>query len=282
MHHVQTDTIVLIPPKSLCLVPWAASALAVLPYAVLALVDTRYTLCPHNEHTSVFHDGFLLILCSYRALLLQCPSAATAPSPCAPGYWSPGGLQYCLLCSPGYFCAAGSSTTSPVADIVLAGTYYDPVEAVAVQQCPAGQYGIASGGVSVTTACFPCPSGYYCPTGSTDNNGQKPYLSCLPGSYCPGGSSIGSQYLCEAGTYNTLSGSSSPADCLTCPEVQQPLTLESKVIPSFFAMLLPMICFLDWHTCACARVRVTMRARPCEALAPLAYHGGGPVLRARV
>jgi hypothetical protein len=138
------------------------------------------------------------------------PSAgASVASICGVGRYSTGGATTCSLCSPGYQCAAGSSSPSPPSAACRIGGYCNP--ATVYTPCPAGTYGIVSAGVSLSQACSLCEPGYLCLGNGTVFNTR---VICPQGGYCPQGSSY--EFGCAPGTFSTAIGQSSVATCQTC------------------------------------------------------------------
>ena len=175
---------------------------------------------PRGEGPQVQHVLVTPLFHVRDCAVLQCPDASQSPATCATGRFSPGGLQYCQPCAPGYLCSPGSTSAAPPADAVPAGTYFDPLEnSGALAQCPAGTYGSTAGGTSLVTACSACVAGYYCPAGSTTPSGPQPYVLCPPGSYCPIGTASPTQYLCPAGTFSNATGAYDSSSCADCTEV---------------------------------------------------------------
>ena len=145
--------------------------------------------------------------------------AAPAETPCAAGYYCPGGTGAPMPCSAGTYCPAGSRSETPC----TAGNYC-PAQATAQIRCTAGNYCPDGAGAPV-----PCTTdaGNYCPVGSTTAagiacsfanapqgkycpGGARQALDCPPGSYCPGGPSP--PLICPAATY-CPGGSASPMSC---------------------------------------------------------------------
>jgi hypothetical protein len=112
-----------------------------------------------------------------------------------------GGL--CTNCGPGKFSATGASSCS----LCATGTFSSAAAAGSCATCGSGTYNDTSGSTSCTGVQGGfyslngvknvCPSGKYCPTGSTSP------IDCPIGSYCPYGSA--SPITCPPGYYtNTL------------------------------------------------------------------------------
>ena len=113
-------------------------------------------------------------------------------TPCPAGYACPTGASYSnrpiIPCKPGHYCEAGTAAGGETA--CPQHTYSDK------------KYLKASG------ECTPCPSGYYCPVGST-----QPII-CSEGKYCVLGSGESN---CPAGTYMPYRGATHEGECIECP-----------------------------------------------------------------
>nr|DBA16528.1 TPA: hypothetical protein GDO54_003912 [Pyxicephalus adspersus] len=181
-----------------------------------------------------------------------CPSASASPLPCPAGSYSNTkgnvGPEACVLCEPEYLCPIGHycPTGSPEPKICSAGHYQDKRECPLgyyckqgtkyghQNPCPAGTFSDNSGLISVE-GCSPCPGGWYCARPGLSTPSGK----CIPGHYCtlnarvpnpidgesgalcPAGHfcPAGSQHPapCPAGSFQPLTGMSSPDSCLACP-----------------------------------------------------------------
>jgi len=165
-----------------------------------------------------------------------CPEETESPIPCPVGTYNPDESKtdasecvacpagkYCdevgiddtdiqnKLCSPGFLCISGSQTPTPTDGTkgkkCDAGNYCQEGTTAQVQ-CPAGSYEPRKGTSSST--CQTCPTGYFCPIGSTG-----PTI-CPMKNYCPAGS--GSATPCPNGRYNDdLTGLESSSQCKECP-----------------------------------------------------------------
>nr|XP_032658238.1 multiple epidermal growth factor-like domains protein 10 [Chelonoidis abingdonii] len=122
------------------------------------------------------------------------------------------------LCQPGYYCAQGSNSTSPVGlpfgDLCLAG-FYCPAGAKHPSEmpCPAGTWNERRGAQDASW-CLPCPPGFFCNVA-----GQiSPTGLCAPGYYCTGGAWTSRPVdavtgdLCPEGHF-CLAGSAAPSPC---------------------------------------------------------------------
>ncbi|CAM5128032.1 unnamed protein product, partial [Natator depressus] len=169
-----------------------------------------------------------------------CPARSILPLPCPAGTYTdilgamgtgsckpcPAGM-YCStaglatpegLCQPGYYCAQGSNSTSPVGlpfgDLCLAG-YYCPAGTKHPREmpCPAGTWNERRGAQDANW-CLPCPPGFFCNVA-----GQvSPAGLCAPGYYCTGGTRTPRPLdavtgdLCPKGHF-CLAGSAAPSPC---------------------------------------------------------------------
>ncbi|CAM4684012.1 unnamed protein product, partial [Lepidochelys olivacea] len=169
-----------------------------------------------------------------------CPARSILPLPCPAGTYMdilgamgtgsckpcPAGM-YCStaglatpegLCQPGYYCAQGSNSTSPVGlpfgDLCLAG-YYCPAGTKHPREmpCPAGTWNERRGAQDASW-CLPCPPGFFCSMA-----GQvSPAGLCAPGYYCTGGTQTPRPLdavtgdLCPKGHF-CLAGSAAPSPC---------------------------------------------------------------------
>jgi hypothetical protein len=88
----------------------------------------------------------------------SCDIAGTTA--CAVGYYSPAAETKCLICPPGYHCAA--KEFEPTACLV--NTYNDGAGGSTTADCTACPTGFYSGGAA--SYCEPCPAGYECSTGT--------------------------------------------------------------------------------------------------------------------
>ena len=166
-----------------------------------------------------------------------CPEGTVLEIPCPAGTYSatnhlsmeseclacePG--QYCNttgltapqgLCSPGYFCFAGSSTAQPVnrtfGDICPLGNYC-PSGAQQAVQCAHGMYANVTG----LAECLSCPPGFECSAGMVNPS------PCPLGHYCPGYTSLSTPHVvaCPEGFFNDRLGIVSLSDCTPCSSGQ--------------------------------------------------------------
>ncbi|KAJ1457884.1 hypothetical protein M885DRAFT_417482, partial [Pelagophyceae sp. CCMP2097] len=124
--------------------------------------------------------------------------------PCLAGYYCESGST-----SPIQFeCAAGSSSSRPLATVCPAGTHC-PVGSANPINCTAGTYSDTRG----FAACAVCPAGYGCGVGTADYS-QRP---CARGHYCPAGSSGAFEVACPLGTWSNLTLASAEDTCVAVP-----------------------------------------------------------------
>jgi hypothetical protein len=192
---------------------------------------------------------------SYRLVTFSlpptCPSGTYTVAGCTSGY------NCCLICNLGFVCGQSGAVPCPIG-------FACSVQGEPATPCPAGQYGNTTGFTSMssclncpagvyssstglTRVCTTsCPSGFYCPTGSSVpvncpvgafcTLGSGNWSLCLPGSfcagnsslpsgtgncaagyYCPSGSTIATAQICPAGSYCTGTGGTTtplPMSCL--------------------------------------------------------------------
>ncbi|XP_075695382.1 uncharacterized protein LOC142661742 isoform X5 [Rhinoderma darwinii] len=162
-----------------------------------------------------------------------CPNGTRSPVPCPPGSFSmaaglstmeecqpcPAG-HYCpqaglsdpslaLPCSPGYVCKEGSFVSCPSDDLHgyrCPSGFYCPSGTSIEIPCEPGSFSPMSG----SSMCLPCPAGSSCLHVST----VEP-LNCPRGHYCPALTSV--PIPCPAGTFNPIEGALTLASCKRCP-----------------------------------------------------------------
>ncbi|PHJ25134.1 gcc2 and gcc3 domain-containing protein, partial [Cystoisospora suis] len=148
--------------------------------------------------------------------LMPCPSGSYTDSEggtkqddckaCIPGYACPSSDER-VLCAPGYFCLEGASTPKPTVPaqggICTAG-YYCPEGTYEPQPCPPGTYNGDAG----QSVCTPCKAGFYCPKSKAIEAKDQ----CPTGHYCPEGSTF--PIPCPIGSFAADTGN---AECPSCP-----------------------------------------------------------------
>ena len=138
-----------------------------------------------------------------------------------PGLTGPNGQ-----CSPGYYCDAGSNSST--ANICPKG-YYCPLATVNPLPCPIGYFSnvVALKSASECTICTAgmycatlgateptgsCDPGYYCPANTANSNSQPAAYKCPIAHYCPSNSS--QPIMCPPGTY---ANETQTSVCNSCP-----------------------------------------------------------------
>lgn len=141
-----------------------------------------------------------------------CPSGNSQPIPCPAGTYGtdplPVGLQSCTPCQLGSYSPVVGANDSAVCTTCSIGYY---CSASAAMPCPSGTYNpnVAESNIS---ACQLCTTGTYSTTIAAGTSDVC--KSCPWGHYCP---SISSEPVpCPTGSYNSIGGSFSPNDCVSC------------------------------------------------------------------
>lgn len=124
---------------------------------------------------------------------------------CPPGFACPeSGMSQPLVCTEGYYCAAGSISVTAVE--CPAGTYC-PQGSASPQPCPLGTYN----SFQRVAICTVCPASKYCGVAL----GTITPLDCPQGRYCPLATSV--PVVCPQGTYSNGIGMTNSTDCAVCP-----------------------------------------------------------------
>ncbi|MGH0176836.1 UNVERIFIED_CONTAM: hypothetical protein FKN15_008160 [Acipenser sinensis] len=155
----------------------------------------------------------------------MCPQGSSQQSPCPPGTYQDQhgqtetgllvGTQNPTPCPKGHYCPPG--TTLGRESPCPTGTFNNRTGLSDVSECvscPAGEYCSSAGLSQPTGACmtgFLCFLGAFSPHPLGDSTGRI----CTPGFYCPQGTTR--MLPCRAGTFSTLEGAGSEADCRLCP-----------------------------------------------------------------
>lgn len=153
-------------------------------------------------------------------------------------YTTASSTEFSQLCSPGYYCPAGSSGPD---EVPCPARYYRPnfgaASAVDCSLCVAGGY-CPSASVIPTV----CPRGYYCPTGVSipepcvpgtygNSSGLKRVEDCKPcdpGTYCDGTGLTAPRGLCSSGFY-----------CITGSNTSTPNGYGNVSLPSAMGSICP-------------------------------------------
>lgn len=154
--------------------------------------------------------------------------------PCDAGYAcdSVGTVTATTLCSPGYYCLAGSNSSMPTGALCPEG-YYCPSGTLDYTRTPCqnGTYGNYSGmtdssdclpcdpgkacvGLALTEPNAVCAEGYFCRGGAYSDQPKDAGLTgnmCQPGFYCPAGT--GEPIQCPPGSFSNTTQLSSCYDC---------------------------------------------------------------------
>jgi len=104
-----------------------------------------------------------------------------------------------MQCDAGFWCIEGAVRPDPIDGItgkICPSGGFCLKGAVAVSDCPAGQYNPVEGAKN-SSFCIDCLPGKYC-AGSAN---PEPTGDCDPGHYCPAGSSSPTQNIVAAGFY---------------------------------------------------------------------------------
>ena len=184
--------------------------------------------CQGNASTPSTPDGVSIIECPEGE---YCELGTTNPTPCSIGTWSNStglatqsecqdciGGHYCDslgqtqptgLCSEGYYCSSGASTSTPTdgvtGDQCTAG-HYCPNGTTVPIQCAAGTYMQGLG----ASSCLPCTAGFFCIDGYN-------LTICPVGYYCPEGTGH-DQQSCPVGTFSNFTGLIHEDNCTQCSE----------------------------------------------------------------
>ena len=127
---------------------------------------------------------------------------------CPGGKYTPvKGLANCIPCPPGYYCNNTKGTSEPK----LCTTFnFCPIGSTIPTPCRAGTYTESfMKGLEASFQCAPCPTGFFCPSGSYDGSNK-----CAAGYYCHSGASAANQpvNLCPMGYY-CPEGALLPTEC---------------------------------------------------------------------
>ena len=146
-----------------------------------------------------------------------CPSGSSSEVRCPPGTYGPSTGQSsshnCVPCDAGKYCSL-FGLDSPEGD--CAPGHYCPQGTVQRTDypCPAGRFTYSTS-LTHAAACFVCPEGYYCETGTGADD--QPPQNCTGGHYCPAGTGRPEQYPCPPGTYAPENNLYHVSQCTDCP-----------------------------------------------------------------
>ncbi|CEM28618.1 unnamed protein product [Vitrella brassicaformis CCMP3155] len=157
-----------------------------------------------------------------------CPPASTQPIPCPMSTYNPSSRKQadsdCLTCPSGKYCAS-MALTAPEGDCDAGWFCPDGSTSPKTTVCDWGEYCVAGSGANLTCpageynnapgadSCDPCPYRFWCPSGTynfTEN-------LCPKGHYCGVGTSTGTQFPCDAGRFNNVTGAYKTTECQQCP-----------------------------------------------------------------
>ena len=141
---------------------------------------------------------------------LQCPGGM---------YCETSGLSNATgLCSAGYYCSSGSSTSTPLNESANVGgicpvSHYCPEGSVLPIECDPGKFCAMEG---LSTPQGPCYPGYYCIRGANTSTPTDDITGnvCPPGSYCP--ESSARPQPCPQGHFVDFSQAVNVSECLLC------------------------------------------------------------------
>ena len=150
-------------------------------------------------------------------LLSPCPvghasnqTKQTSCPVCEPGTFSnsPGSIA-CTPCPPGQFASGSGASTCTLCP---AGSFQDRAGQSASSSCRDGQ---VSQNATGSTQCIPCPPYFFCPPGSSLDNG--PILCSSLAQYCPGNTSAA--WVVPTGSYASacLDGQAACSNISVCP-----------------------------------------------------------------
>ncbi|XP_069599133.1 uncharacterized protein K04H4.2-like [Ranitomeya imitator] len=135
-------------------------------------------------------------------------------SPCAAGHHcdSPGLVLPAGPCSEGFYCILSAISPHLFSVSSMGGPcpsgHFCPIGSSAPQPCPPGTFNpMERQGI-----CLPCTEGFFCLNKTSSLDGKV----CPPGFYCPGGTVSPEQFPCPRGTYNPHRGSRAVEDCWPC------------------------------------------------------------------
>ncbi|XP_077105722.1 uncharacterized protein LOC143764221 isoform X2 [Ranitomeya variabilis] len=135
-------------------------------------------------------------------------------SPCAAGHHcdSPGLVLPAGPCSEGFYCILSAISPHLFSVSSMGGPcpsgHFCPIGSSAPQPCPPGTFNpMERQGI-----CLPCTEGFFCLNKTSSLEGKE----CPPGFYCPGGTVSPEQFPCPRGTYNPYQGSRAVEDCWPC------------------------------------------------------------------
>ena len=159
-----------------------------------------------------------------------CPEGTVSAIPCNPGYFLDSKLSknasFCKMCTAGKYCN-GSGLPAPTGDC-SPGYYCTPGQSSSTAiSCPQGFYCVGGKGHAepclsgtyqdqlAQSTCKTCPEQYYCNATFGPVVNYALYI-CPAGHYCPNGTKFSTEYPCDIGTFNNVTGLARQAECSPC------------------------------------------------------------------
>ncbi|KAE9138231.1 hypothetical protein PF007_g1495 [Phytophthora fragariae] len=175
---------------------------------------TTFFLCPAGTFGNVTAGESIDHACAPCPEGYYCEMGATplTRQKCPAGFFCPEGTKRASQnpCPAGTFNPEVGQKSSDVCQVCPTGTYC-PTGSSEPQTCPLGYYCLEG---TRTANQYPCPAGTY----SGNQTGlvlASQCHECPVGRYCPEASS--SPTNCQAGTYNPQTGAADSYECLACP-----------------------------------------------------------------
>ena len=165
--------------------------------------------CGKNEECALGEYSDFNTDCSPCPQHFYCPSPnekALCPPGLTPDYPSgTTGAYKCKNCPAGQYCTSGENSPQ-----VCPQGFYCPEGTIKPFSCPIGTYG-ASESLDAENSCTSCTPGSCC-----DREATTTPKTCPSGHFCPTGTTICNQFPCPAGTTNPNTGQTSDSACSPC------------------------------------------------------------------